>query len=168
MTIDDASRFMASELLKSHWKPSSVAERVRCHPATVYRWERNLQVYGSLNPHRHGIRGRPRRLTSAAKEALLEYLDRYPWAYQDELASFLKEEWDIQVSKPTICRFLKENRLSRQQQNRGLRSRGPDAASHTNTISTDISQPTNNRTGHQSADTQSLYSANRKPRPHPS
>ena len=81
MTIDDASRFMASELLKAHWKPPVVAQKVRCHRSTPYRWERNLQVYGSLNPHRHGIRGRPRRLTSAAKEALLEYRERNLWAY---------------------------------------------------------------------------------------
>ena len=72
-------------------------------------------MYGSLNPHRHGIRGRPRRLTSAAKEALLEYQNRYPWANQDELVWFLEEEWGLQVSRPTISRFLKENRLSRQQ-----------------------------------------------------
>ena len=124
MTIDDASRFMASELLQAHWKPSAVAERVRCHPVTAHRWERNIQVYGSLNPHRHGIRGRPRRLTSAAKEALFEYQSRYPWAYQDELACFLEEEWAIQVSRQTIGRLLKENRLSRQQ----LQRVGPQSA----------------------------------------
>lgn len=98
MTIDTASRFMASELLQSHWKPSVVAQKIRCGRSTPYRWERNIQVYGSLNPHCHGIRGRPRKLTTAAKEALLEYQDRHPWAYQDELAYFLEEEWGIKIS----------------------------------------------------------------------
>ena len=75
MTIDTNSRFIGSELLKSHWKPSRVAERVRCYLVTAWRWERNIQVYGSLSPHRHGhgALGRRRKLTSAAKEALLEY-----------------------------------------------------------------------------------------------
>jgi hypothetical protein len=35
-----------------------------------------------------------------------------PWAYQDEMAEILSEEWDIQVSKPTVCRLLKEHRIS--------------------------------------------------------
>ena len=36
-----------------------------------------------------------------------------PWSYQDELAIFLEEEWGITVSQPTICRILKEARISR-------------------------------------------------------
>lgn len=58
--------------------------------------------------------GRPRRVTTAPKEWLLEYQSRRPWAYQDELAIALEEECDITVRQPTVCRHLKENKISRE------------------------------------------------------
>ena len=57
--------------------------------------------------------GRPRRLLTAAKQALLEYQRRMSWSYQDELAIFLEEKWGITVSQPTIWRILKKTRISR-------------------------------------------------------
>lgn len=47
-----------------------------------------------------------------AKDDLLEWIARNPWAYQDEKAEFLYEEWDLWVHRRTISRFLKEHRIS--------------------------------------------------------
>ena len=77
MTIDKARRFTGSELLRSHWKPTAVAQKLRFHPVTAYRWERNLQTHGTPNPPCHSTIGPRRKLTSAAKEKLLEYQNRY-------------------------------------------------------------------------------------------
>ena len=46
--------------------------------------------------------GQLNRIHNAAAKALLEYIQPSPWVYQDEMALFLEEEWDIQVSQSTI------------------------------------------------------------------
>lgn len=51
-------------------------------------------MYGIINPLSETQHAdRPRRVPTAAKEALLEYQRRMPWSYQVELAIFLEEEW---------------------------------------------------------------------------
>ena len=57
--------------------------------------------------------GRPRRLHIAAKESLLEYQRQHSWAYQDEMAAFIEEEWGINAHKSTICRVLKKEGINR-------------------------------------------------------
>jgi transposase len=71
-------------------------------------------MYGTIDwpPHLRLPMGRPRRLHSAAVDSLLEYQKQNLWAYQDEMAMFLEEEWGITVSQSTISRLLKKHRLS--------------------------------------------------------
>lgn len=69
--------------------------KLYCSSRTIQRWEQNIQIYGDTDPPNGLPTGRSSRLTPAAKEALLEYQRRYPWAYQDGLALFIKEEWGI-------------------------------------------------------------------------
>ena len=45
-TIDFASKSKSVALLHAHWKPSAIASSIHCHPATVYRWEGNIQRHG--------------------------------------------------------------------------------------------------------------------------
>ena len=106
------ARTRAEHLLYAHWKPAAVAYEIRAGRTTIYKWQERLQMYRQIDNPTTLPGGRPRRVTTAAKEWLLEYQSRKPWAYQDELAIALEEEWDITVSQPTICRILKENRIS--------------------------------------------------------
>ena len=100
--IDTASKSKAVALLHAHWKPTAIASKIHCHRATIYRWEGNIQKHGYLNP-RHACRlGRPRVVHTAAKNSALEYVRQHPWIYQDELAMFLAEEWDIYVYRTTV------------------------------------------------------------------
>lgn len=106
-------RQRAHLLLDSHWRPDAVAKDARCSRATAYRWERNPALYGdTVVPRTICTRGRGRKLSPAAKEALLEYQRQKPWLYMDELARFLKEEWDIRVCNATVCNALKRARVS--------------------------------------------------------
>ena len=113
MFLDTVSRSKGIQLLKLGWTPPAIAIELHCHPATVYRWERRLQMHGYLNSPLAGRAGGPQRLHQAAKASLAEYVNRYPWVYQEEMALFLFEEWDIRVSQSTISRLLKEMRMSR-------------------------------------------------------
>ena len=111
--IDTTSRARAVHLLHAHWKPAAIATQLYCHQSTVYRWEQRLQAYRTIDIVNPLPVGRSRRIAKAAKEALLEYQRQKPWAYQDELAIFLEEEWDIYVNRSTISRFLKSSGISR-------------------------------------------------------
>jgi Arginine repressor, DNA binding domain len=73
-------------------------------------------MYGSLNRPAHlRLRtGRRRRIHAAAVQSLLEYIKQNPWVYQNEMVLFLDEEWGIQVNQSTVCRLLKEHRISNQ------------------------------------------------------
>jgi len=51
------------------------------------------------------------RLTLA--QDLREFLSKKPFAYRDEMQSFLFDEYDIQVSLTTLSRELKNARISR-------------------------------------------------------
>ena len=107
-------RQRAQLLLESHWRPEAVARDARSSRATAYRWERNIAIYGdTVIPRSLYSQGRPRRLSPAALDALLEYQRQKPWLYQDELARFLQEEWDIQIHQSTLSRALKSARISR-------------------------------------------------------
>ena len=119
LPIGPAAKEKAAHLIHSNWRPDTVARElrsdgIRCGVRTVYSWAERSQMYRTIGPLPHALPpGRPRRITTAAKNALLEYQRRKPWAYQDELAVFLEEEWGICVSQPTGCRLLKENGISR-------------------------------------------------------
>ncbi len=57
--------------------------------------------------------GPTRRIHVAAKKSPLQYQVTNSWAFQDELAIFLEEEFDIIVSRNTISYLLKEAGISR-------------------------------------------------------
>ncbi|CAF9942716.1 hypothetical protein IMSHALPRED_004478 [Imshaugia aleurites] len=111
--LGTVARTKAEHLLYAHWKPPAVANETKCGRATAYRWNQRIQMYRTIDIPYAQSAGRPRRITTAAKEWLLEYHARRPWAYQDELAIALEEEWGIMVSQPTICRVLKDSKISR-------------------------------------------------------
>lgn len=111
--LDTHSKFKALTLLESHWRPPAIAAKLGCSDQAVYDIEAKIQRYGV--PSLPGLRrnGPRRRITPAAKESLLTHLNRHPYLFQDELAMWLQEEWDILVSRQTVNRLLKEEKLSR-------------------------------------------------------
>ena len=113
--IDTVTKAKAMALLQSHWKPQAIAEKSHCHVTTARRWDRRNQMYGGPNLPHASRGGRPTRIHTAAGRAIIEYQRRHPYAYQDELVEFLYHEWDIAVSRATVCRFLKKNKISRKQ-----------------------------------------------------
>jgi transposase len=111
--IDTNTKSKAVALLQSHWRPDAIATKSHCHLSTAYRWEKRLQTFGAPNPPGRLRTGRHRKITTAARNSLLEYQRRHPWAFQDELALFLEEEWEVTVDKSTICRLLKREGISK-------------------------------------------------------
>ena len=73
MILDAASRAKGLSLLRSHWTPTTVAEKGHCHFTTNLRWEQRLQMHDTLNPPHRLRTGRFRRIQAAARESLVEY-----------------------------------------------------------------------------------------------
>ena len=79
LPLGPAAKAKVTHLLYSHWKPAAIAEElrsdgIRCGVSTIYEWSQRLQIYGTMGPLPQAQRAnRPRRLLTAAKQALLEY-----------------------------------------------------------------------------------------------
>ena len=76
-------------LLLLGWPAHAIAADCRVHLSTVYNQANNLLRYGSIKAP--GLRklGRPRKLTAADEEALLELLLAEGWRRQDEIVFWL-------------------------------------------------------------------------------
>lgn len=106
---DPSVRRRAQLLLESHWRPDAVAQDAHSSTSTAYRWERNLAIYGHTTiPREKYHQGRYPKLSPAALEALLDYQCQKPWLYQGELVQYLKEEWEVEIHKSTVCKALKK------------------------------------------------------------
>ena len=114
-TLDGAK---AARLLLLQFPVEAIAEAVKCNPATIYRMRNNIWMFGSsLKPCLHVI-GYPRKLTSASKTILLDWLNRNRTATQDEMVWFIWEECGIYVSQATVLRALKRLKWSRKKARR--------------------------------------------------
>ena len=71
------------------WSPHDIAAECRVHPATVYRMARNLLQYGGIRAPAVRKLGRPRRLTTADEDAVLELLLSEGWRQQEEIVFWL-------------------------------------------------------------------------------
>jgi len=109
--IDVFRRNRIRRLVQCGLDPKSIATDEHCSLATVYRYERASMMYGATHAPSLRSRGRPRRITEANGERLLEYLRSNDWATLDEQKTFLWEECDIEVDNATISRFLKRQRI---------------------------------------------------------
>ena len=76
----------------------------------MYLIQQNLHIYGS--PCRPRIRqtGAPRKVSKAAENDLISWLEEQPWAQQSEIVWYLWEEWRLQVHRSTISRILKRQK----------------------------------------------------------
>jgi transposase len=110
--LDPFQRAKAVRYLLLQWPVDEIARAIHCDRSTIYRMQNNLWLYGSaVKPHRRP-RGCPFKMTKASED-LVQFLLRNPTSSQAEMAWFLWEECGIRASQPTISRFLKRIKWSR-------------------------------------------------------
>lgn len=99
-------------ILSNELTPSQIANAAGCNPSTVTRHINNLNIFGSVKapPIK---RGRPRRLTPEMVKALCDHLLEKPYLYLDEMAIFLWDEFQVQVTTCSISRALKREGWSK-------------------------------------------------------
>lgn len=84
---------------------------------------RNCQQFGKVVKPQLKSPGRPKKLSQRHHKALLECLEERPTAYQDEMAWFLWDEFDLVVDEPTVSRARKRLGWSRKKAIRVARQR---------------------------------------------
>ncbi|KAF4546979.1 Hypothetical protein D9617_78g011940 [Elsinoe fawcettii] len=92
----------------------------------VYRARGRFLLYGQIDtPKEVDRRGRPRKLTAAAMDAVLEVYALASDYYLDEVAEYLLFYWDIEVSEATLARRLAEQDWTWKVQQRIAAQRDP-------------------------------------------
>jgi transposase len=108
------------------WSAHSIAAECRVHPATIYRMARNLLQHGGIRAPAVRKLGRPRRLTVADEDAVLELLLSEGWRRQDEIVFWLWCERGILVHQSTVSRMLKRRKWSQKELRRILLDRSDE------------------------------------------
>ena len=66
------------------------------------RIHENMLLYGSpFTPHQKKM-GRPRRITPAQEQSLVQVVEQQPWAQQAEMVRCLWEEWQLPRHQSTM------------------------------------------------------------------
>src|SRR4051794_28252599 len=90
-------RNRAQQLLAVSRNDKATAEALRISYSQVKRYRANIQAYGQCLPPSNGIsRGRPRKLTRAIEDDLLEWAsgqDQSP--YLDEMKAYLEDQFGV-------------------------------------------------------------------------
>ena len=73
---------------------------------------------------------RPRSITVDMEIAVTTLLDRAPYLYQDEIADFIWESYEVRVTQSTVCRLLKRIGITRKTIQRVLKEHNQDLRSH--------------------------------------
>lgn len=99
-------------MLRGGSTPSEVSRMVNISSRTLRKYEWNLKLYGNCCAPKALHQGRPKCLTPAAVDTILEYLEDLPDTHADELCWLLYDKFEIYVSERTIYRCLKQRKWS--------------------------------------------------------
>ena len=102
-------------LLRLNWKPQAiaVAPGIGCSLRTVQRIQHSLLRYEQRYPPPLHTKGATPSLTKHQEDTIIAWLSREPYTQQSELVLFVKEEFDLDVSRFTISRLLQRREWSR-------------------------------------------------------
>jgi transposase len=110
---------------------SALAINYRCTETTIYRHQARIQAGRPLRARTGGQR---RVITPQIDAAINQLLNNFPWFYQNEIAEFLLEVFDIDVSLHAISTALARIKVTRKklraeaaQRNQELRTAWQDA-----------------------------------------
>ena len=88
--------------------------------SSISRIKDNLLTWGShTRPEEVKMKRGPKvAIHRLAREGLASFLRSKPWVYQEEMATYLLDEWELVVSTSTICRTLKEMKINQKAMHR--------------------------------------------------
>lgn len=109
-----------------HLTADEIAYVVGCSSRSVKAIRSNLRTFGTPNAPPTVPVGRSRAVTSVMSDALKEMLFSKPDRQLDELAVFLQDDFEVEVSNSTISRTLKKEGWSRKTIRRKAKEQNAD------------------------------------------
>ena len=107
----DRLRQMIEDCISADVRTRDIARLLRIRDSMVSQLRGSFNVYGTVTPP-SALQGRPRKIYREAEEGIVDFLEEYPTARQDEVCDFLLDEYDISASQSTVSRILNRLRLS--------------------------------------------------------
>ena len=105
--VDEKTRNTIVRLLFHRCRQSEIAKELGVSPPVIKKIERNLMDYGTPTKPETKFTGRPPTMKPEVVEALLEQFERTGLEYgQKELKSWLKDNYEVDVSQSTISRII--------------------------------------------------------------
>jgi transposase len=99
-------------ILSKKLKQVEMAAVAGCSTRSIRNIASNFRIFGTTKAPHNGV-GRRRRITPSMLDALREHLLEKPSLYQDEMAVFLYDEFNVLISTACISRALKSIRWTR-------------------------------------------------------
>lgn len=104
---------------------SEMAEQAECSDRTIKNIRKNLRQFGNVHAPTNRV-GRRRTITPRMLEALCDHLVEKPALYLDEIAVFLWDEFETQVTTSSIRRALVAHGWSKKVSRQRAREQNPD------------------------------------------
>lgn len=112
--LSPALRILVDLYLSQHLPPKWIAYDVGIGLSTVYRIKKDIEVNGTCQRQiAPTLAGRPRIVSPDIVSAIEQYILHNPWAFQDEIAAYLWQDFGIELHQASVSRLLKRMRFSR-------------------------------------------------------
>ena len=90
-----------------NWDVKDIAKETGVSKSTIYEWQSNLQLFGSVRKPQTRPSGRPSKISRADEDALADELRGCGWMFQDEIARWFDEARGVRVDQSTVSRLVR-------------------------------------------------------------
>ncbi|RYP01002.1 hypothetical protein DL763_000423 [Monosporascus cannonballus] len=122
--LADSQHDQIRDMIKGGFKNAAIADTARCNIRSLKRIRSKLRCFGTTRAPPNGA-GRRRIITPPMLQALLDHLEK-PDLYQDEMAIYLYDEFEVLLTTSSISRALASARWSKKVARRIARERNAD------------------------------------------
>jgi len=95
-------------LLENDFIPNDVADIFGVSQRSIYRWQANIENYGSVIPPRNPLCGRPHTLNADQTHDLFTLLNDAPEMYLDEIQEWVAITQDLSISKTALHVLIRD------------------------------------------------------------
>ena len=103
---DDRFRKLIATNIACGASTVEIVDALKVSKWTVNNYRRNIDAFGVPVPPPSATPHRPTKIHVATEEAMVDLLKANPQMYLDEIQDWLANEWDIDVSVPTVQRCV--------------------------------------------------------------
>ena len=94
----DHIRELIEDCVVSGISTGKIAASIGVSPSIVSRLRSVYNVFATVSPLYPGVQGRPRKIYKEVEEGIIDFIEEYPTARQDEVYDFLLDKYDININ----------------------------------------------------------------------